>query len=68
MTSVVPGGKKPAICRYFLSSGSCSFGDECQFLHQTSLGFQPQNIHTSFANGTNSSNSPVNTPEYLGLF
>lgn len=34
MTSAVPGTKKTALCRYFINTGSCIYGDECQFLHQ----------------------------------
>ncbi|KAL5011536.1 hypothetical protein ScPMuIL_010087 [Solemya velum] len=34
MTSAVPGTKKTALCRYFVNTGSCIYGDECQFLHQ----------------------------------
>lgn len=43
MASVVSGPKKPTLCRYFLSSGSCVYGDDCQFLHQyhgQGVGFQ----------------------------
>ncbi|XP_041356665.1 PAN2-PAN3 deadenylation complex subunit pan3-like isoform X2 [Gigantopelta aegis] len=45
MANAVPPGKKPALCRYFLSSGSCIYGDECQFLHQS------HGLQNSFANG-----------------
>lgn len=32
-----PGGtKKPALCRYFVASGSCFYGNECQFAHHHS--------------------------------
>ncbi|WAQ97728.1 PAN3-like protein [Mya arenaria] len=67
MTSVVHGGKKPALCRYFVTTGSCSFGDECQFLHQSPVSFQPANFQNSFTNGTNLTNSPINTPETVGM-
>ncbi|XP_064636086.1 PAN2-PAN3 deadenylation complex subunit pan3-like isoform X2 [Lineus longissimus] len=36
MNSAVPGPKRPAPCRYFFNSGTCFYGDECQFLHDPS--------------------------------
>ncbi|XP_069129497.1 PAN2-PAN3 deadenylation complex subunit pan3-like isoform X1 [Argopecten irradians] len=53
MTSGVSGGKKPTLCRYYLNTGSCIYGDECQFFHQnprSGVGFQKP-----FANGPSSS-------------
>lgn len=41
MNSAPPGTKKTALCRYFISTGSCVYGDDCQFLHQNpGVGFQ----------------------------
>ncbi|KAK2168696.1 hypothetical protein LSH36_15g19075 [Paralvinella palmiformis] len=34
MNSAVPFAKKPALCRYFVTNGSCMYGNECQFLHE----------------------------------
>lgn len=36
MNSTHGGQKKPAVCRYFANSGTCYFGNECQFLHSGS--------------------------------
>ncbi|XP_014671544.1 PREDICTED: PAB-dependent poly(A)-specific ribonuclease subunit PAN3-like [Priapulus caudatus] len=33
MNSTTTGVKKPGICRYFASTGTCFYGDDCQFLH-----------------------------------
>ncbi|XP_067663719.1 PAN2-PAN3 deadenylation complex subunit pan3-like [Haliotis asinina] len=51
MTSAVPPGKKAALCRYYLNTGSCIYGDECQFLHQA-----PPGMQNSYSNGPSSSN------------
>lgn len=69
MTSAVPGGKKAAPCRYFISTGSCSYGEECQFLHQNPHAFQQQqqsNLPNSFLNGPILQNGPTNSAENLG--
>ncbi|XP_064608976.1 PAN2-PAN3 deadenylation complex subunit pan3-like isoform X2 [Liolophura sinensis] len=34
MTSAAPAGRKPALCRFFVNTRSCVYGEECQFLHQ----------------------------------
>jgi len=47
MSFAVSGGKKVAPCRFFLQTGTCNFGDDCQFLHHNpGVGFQKQ-----FTNG-----------------
>ena len=28
-------GKKPVVCRYFAASGTCFYGNDCQFLHHS---------------------------------
>ncbi len=44
MNSVANTGKKPALCRYFVSSGTCFYGEDCQFLHSSQRkGFQLEN-------------------------
>lgn len=35
MTSAAPAGRKPTLCRFFVNTRSCVYGDECQFLHQS---------------------------------
>ncbi|KAK3100528.1 hypothetical protein FSP39_021365 [Pinctada imbricata] len=45
MTSTANAVRKP-ICRYFMSTGTCHKGDECQYLHHPSVGFQKH-----FSNG-----------------
>lgn len=69
MSSAVPGGKK-ALCRYFMSKGTCTYGDECQFLHQNPHAFQQQpqqTIPNSFLNGPPLQNGPTNSADNLGL-
>lgn len=42
----VPGGKKSTPCRFFLQTGTCNFGDDCQFLHHNpSVEFQKQLVN-----------------------
>ena len=33
MNTSTSGVKKPALCRYFVASGTCFYGNDCQFLH-----------------------------------
>lgn len=62
MTSAAPIGKKPALCRYFMSSGSCVYGEDCQFLHQSPVAFQ-QNFQNTFLNGPPQHNGPIALPD-----
>lgn len=60
MTTSNPGGRKPAICRFFVSSGNCVYGDDCQFLHQNpGMGFQKP-----FSNGPV---GPIHSSENQGV-
>lgn len=61
----MPGGKKPSLCRYFTSTGSCSFGDDCQFLHSTG-GF-PQPVQNTLLNGFVAENEPLNQKDAEGV-
>lgn len=36
MNLATTGLKKPGVCRYFASTGTCFYGEECQFLHHHS--------------------------------
>ncbi|KAK6172940.1 hypothetical protein SNE40_016494 [Patella caerulea] len=56
MTSAVPLGKKAALCRYFINTGACLYGDECQFLHPN-----PNSMPNSFPN------TPNGVPENQGM-
>lgn len=38
MNSSTIATKKPALCRYFANSGSCFYGEKCQFVHETLSG------------------------------
>ncbi|ESO93815.1 hypothetical protein LOTGIDRAFT_153285 [Lottia gigantea] len=58
MTSAVPPGKKAALCRYFMNSGVCAYGDECQFLHGHP---NPGSMPNSF------SGTPNGVPENPGM-
>lgn len=43
MSFTVSGGNKVTPCRFFLQTGTCKFGDNCQFLHHNpGVGFQKQ--------------------------
>uniref|UniRef100_A0A8W8MQA4 C3H1-type domain-containing protein n=1 Tax=Magallana gigas TaxID=29159 RepID=A0A8W8MQA4_MAGGI len=58
MTSSNPAGRKPALCRFFVNTGNCVYGDECQFLHQNpGMGFQKPfsngPLHSSENHGVN---------------
>ena len=66
MTSAAPIGKKPALCRYFMSSGSCVYGEDCQFLHQSPVAFQ-QNFQNTFLNGPPQHNGPIALPDNPGM-
>lgn len=62
MTSSNPGGRKPALCRFFVNTGNCVYGDECQFLHQNpGMGFQKP-----FSNGPMHSSDNHGVPDSLG--
>lgn len=65
MSSALTGGKKPALCRYFTSTGSCSYGDDCQFLHS---GYQQQPIQNTFLNGYVQDNEPLTIKDTEGVF
>lgn len=34
--SVITSSRKPVVCRYFAASGTCFYGNDCQFLHNVS--------------------------------
>ena len=36
MNSAPTPVKKSALCRYYANSGTCFYGDDCQFLHEDS--------------------------------
>lgn len=62
MTSSNPAGRKPALCRFFVNTGNCVYGDECQFLHQNpGMGFQKP-----FSNGPMHSSENHGLPDSLG--
>ncbi|XP_052672759.1 PAN2-PAN3 deadenylation complex subunit pan3-like [Crassostrea angulata] len=62
MTSSNPAGRKPALCRFFVNTGNCVYGDECQFLHQNpGMGFQKP-----FSNGPLHSSENHGLPDSLG--
>ena len=65
MTSAAPIGKKSALCRYFMSSGSCVYGEDCQFLHQNPIAFQ--NFQSTFLNGPPQQNGPISLPDNSGM-
>lgn len=35
MDDVVSHSRKPVVCRYFAASGTCFYGNDCQFLHNS---------------------------------
>lgn len=35
MDDVIGHSRKPVVCRYFAASGTCFYGNDCQFLHSS---------------------------------
>ena len=60
--------KKSAICRYFASSGTCYYGDNCQFLHSTDALKNPPQVNKPSNGQLNpvSKTDKTNTSEMMG--
>jgi len=65
MSTALTGGKKTALCRYFTNTGTCSYGDDCQFLHST---FPPQSIPNTLINGYGQENELLISKDSEGLY
>lgn len=45
MDDVIGHSRKPVVCRYFAASGTCFYGNDCQFLHSS---FPRSNMSPTF--------------------
>lgn len=69
MDDVISHSRKPVVCRYFAASGTCFYGNDCQFLHNSisRSSISPTFSLNSFPSPVRSSNSTACTSEVNSL-
>jgi hypothetical protein len=64
MDDIVSHSRKPVVCRYFAASGTCFYGNDCQFLHNS---VPRSSVSPTFSSPVRSANSTASNSTDLNV-
>lgn len=64
MDDIISHSRKPVVCRYFAASGTCFYGNDCQFLHNS---VSRSSVSPTFSSPVRSANSTASNSTDLNV-